>query len=413
MPPHISRKRRRLLQHARMQQHLRAQALVTEWILQYGRSGYAKLERNEVAALLEHLHPDAGAPPEDVLDQLMVQATQVRTYSIHLQGNPNGSVGHDRLMSVVSGYSIYLLATQKFDQQAPEGVIALRDLPALMREANQGVVETHEIDFVMDHLSCTQCSMQGNLDAASEIAKQDLIPALQRVAMCITKDPAEPSEILVLGEPLTADGSIAEGGNETGCLEMEMEADDADSASLTSEDARRWDDIETHLDRWRGRKRRSERIQSHVRRIAAVKFFKKARAAVMVIQSAARRHSARKYFLRHRAAAHCIGGAARSKQARWLAQKRRDAATLIGRVAKGRVTRTRILNVASATRSMVPVRMVARRSRTLGDLFGRNSAQQDGVPSTRGKLSRASTAPLGHSGVGLSSEGRSRTCIVS
>ena len=54
-------------------------------------------------------------------------------------------------MAVVSGYTMYLLASAAFDRRQCEGVVALRDLPALMKEANAGHNCEHEdVDFVVD-----------------------------------------------------------------------------------------------------------------------------------------------------------------------------------------------------------------------------------------------------------------------
>ena len=125
-----------------MQQRAREKELVRTWIDQYGRSGYSQLERSELAALLQHLHPEAGAPDDALLDVLIMQATEVRTYSMFLQGNPNLAVSFDLLMQVVRGYAVYRVASQIFEQRSTDGVIALRDLPQLMREVNDGDMNT-------------------------------------------------------------------------------------------------------------------------------------------------------------------------------------------------------------------------------------------------------------------------------
>ena len=75
-------------------------------------------------------------------------------------------------MAVVSGYAMYLLASAAFDRRQCEGVVALRDLPALMKEANAGHACEHEdVDFVVD---CCNSSINGSISALS---KEELMPA--------------------------------------------------------------------------------------------------------------------------------------------------------------------------------------------------------------------------------------------
>jgi len=395
---HGSQRRRRRVLRARQQQQQQARARVDEWISQFGAGTSQRLSRSEVSALLQHLHQQA--PDDDVLDLLFMQATEVRNYSTYLRGDPNQPLGNAELMKVVNGYATFLFASAAFQLRSNGGgVISLRDLPSLIREANDGVVDVPEIDFVMD--VCLSGSMQGDFDAASEIGRQDVLPALQRVAMRITEEHA-----------VSFDEPIAEEGEDSAAMDEDGEADD----------------IEPHLSRWRERRSRSARIQAHVRRVQAANFFNTARMAAILIQSAARRRTARRFFLRHRAAANSIGGAARQKNARWMAKKRREAATLIGRVAKGKVVRSRVLQgVASASSraaSMVPVRMVQRRSlekrsRTFNDLIGFKSsnalstssgtATKPAEAQSRRGIARANTAPIRPRG----EESQSRACILS
>ena len=71
---------------------------------------------------------------------------------------------------VVSGYSTYLLASAAFERRQIEGVVALRDLPALIREANAGsMVEDREVDFVLDS---ARSSVLGDFDLTSRIGRE-------------------------------------------------------------------------------------------------------------------------------------------------------------------------------------------------------------------------------------------------
>lgn len=100
-----NRMRARLQQARMMQQRAQAQQ-VAMWMTQFDVNGSGKLERDELAALLLHLHPEAGWPDSRALDLLITQATELNTYSLQLKGNPNGAVGRDMLMPVVSGYAM-------------------------------------------------------------------------------------------------------------------------------------------------------------------------------------------------------------------------------------------------------------------------------------------------------------------
>ena len=69
------------------------------------------------------------------------------------------------LMAVVSGYTMYLLASAAFDRRQCEGVVALRDLPSLMKEANSGQdCQATDVDFVVD---CCASSLNGSVSALS------------------------------------------------------------------------------------------------------------------------------------------------------------------------------------------------------------------------------------------------------
>lgn len=161
--------------------HKRQQAgQVRRWIEEFDLNGTGRLERDELASLLHHLHPEVGAPTPEALDILIEKATEVRTYTMHLQGNKNGAIGPDAVLSVVTGYGMYLLASAAFDKRAAAqggGVVSLGDLPAIMKElgkADGSDIEGSDVDFVMD---CAASSLHG-LDSASNISRDDLMPSL-------------------------------------------------------------------------------------------------------------------------------------------------------------------------------------------------------------------------------------------
>jgi len=134
-----------------VQQRARA-AQVATWIEKFGSPGRGRLEREELSHLLQHLKPEMGEPHAHVLDQLLIHATEVKTYSLHIRGDPHGTVRAELIMLTVSAYSMYCAVAGAFDRRAGEsGLVALRDLPALLREANNGMpCDTRDFDYVMD-----------------------------------------------------------------------------------------------------------------------------------------------------------------------------------------------------------------------------------------------------------------------
>jgi hypothetical protein len=183
----LSRRARAKRRHARQQQQRLTEALVTQWIAQHGQPGSGRLERHELANLLQHLHAEAGPPDPLVLDTLITQATEVRSHTCFLRGDPNASIRHEMVISVCTGYSMYLLASVAIERRAGlEGVVALRDVPALLREAHDGSsLEAHDIDFFLDG---AQSSVAGALDANSTIPREDVLTALQGMAMRYTEE---------------------------------------------------------------------------------------------------------------------------------------------------------------------------------------------------------------------------------
>jgi hypothetical protein len=224
-----NRMRQRLLQARQVQ--LRAQQQqVRMWIERFDVNKSGRLEREELSALLESLHPEVGSPDSKALDLLITQATEVRTYSMHMRGDPNGAVGPNILMQVVNGYSMYVLASAAFDRHQHGGVVALRDLPYLMKEATQGSdIEGSDVDFVVD---CAASSLHG-LDSASAMSREELLPAfaawqlnqLESASAGVKEEPDE--EAAELAEAPAAEPPAAAASNE---LEGTADIDDGDRA---------------------------------------------------------------------------------------------------------------------------------------------------------------------------------------
>jgi hypothetical protein len=201
-----SNKVRARLQQARLAQQRAKAEQLSEWMRRFDVNRSGALERDELSALLQHLHPEAGTPDPRALDLLITQATEIRTYSLQLSGNPNGAVGVDCLNGVVSGYAMFLLASAAFDRLSTEGVVALRDLPGLMREANDGVAcDSSDVDFVVD---CCNSSVHGGLDSASAISREELMPAFAAWKLAQLEEGAELAEADDGAEPTDgADGA--------------------------------------------------------------------------------------------------------------------------------------------------------------------------------------------------------------
>ena len=99
---HHNRMRARLEQARRAQSRL-SQQQVARWLHQFDVNRSGRLERHELSALLQSLHPEAGVPNSKALDFLITQATELRTHTLTLRGDPNGAVGCEGLLRVVSG----------------------------------------------------------------------------------------------------------------------------------------------------------------------------------------------------------------------------------------------------------------------------------------------------------------------
>ena len=110
--------------------------LVVGWFEQFDLTSSGKLDRAELLMLLTHLNPHA--PPDDkALDLLITQATELKTRSLHLRGDPMGSVAFNDTLAVVEAYTAYQMASAAFDACGGSGVLQLSDLPDLLRRAHE------------------------------------------------------------------------------------------------------------------------------------------------------------------------------------------------------------------------------------------------------------------------------------
>ena len=184
-PPAVrrgGRQRTRARQQSRMMRQREHRKQVVAWIEQFDVNRSGALEREELRSLLTHLHPDS--PPDDrALDLLITQATEIRSYTVTLKGDPHGAVGADSLWGVTCGYATYVLASAAFSRldRTDQGVIALRDLPTLMREAAEGRdCDKSDVDFVIDSLTenASVTGLASTLrDDNSSVSREELIPA--------------------------------------------------------------------------------------------------------------------------------------------------------------------------------------------------------------------------------------------
>jgi hypothetical protein len=87
---------------AMVQEKIRVE--VQAWFDQFDTNCDSQLERDELRALLTHLHP-LRPPNEKNLDKLIYDATAVKTHTMHLPGNKNGTVGFHSARETVQAYA--------------------------------------------------------------------------------------------------------------------------------------------------------------------------------------------------------------------------------------------------------------------------------------------------------------------
>lgn len=126
------------LRLAEAQRKARLDAEVAGWMEEFDLNRDSLLQRDELRALLTHLHPERP-PTEETLDFLIERATAIESYSMRIKGNPNGDVSwHEVRPTVVRFHEYckdqkYLDAIfRRFDADN-NGTFDPSELPALLR----------------------------------------------------------------------------------------------------------------------------------------------------------------------------------------------------------------------------------------------------------------------------------------
>ena len=167
---------------ARQRQH---DARVNSWMAQFDVNQSGRLERPELAALLTHIHPQKEPPQERILDMLITQATEVRTYSMHLPGDPSGAVPFDKIMKVVNAFTAYTLASAAFDSIGAKGVLSLAELPSLISKANlsddASAMSESEVGMLLGSAAGhTATGIGGELSDGGSVCREDVLRAAAR-----------------------------------------------------------------------------------------------------------------------------------------------------------------------------------------------------------------------------------------
>jgi len=151
-------------------------AQIEGWMSKFDINGDRLLQRPELAALLEYLHPER-APDEATLDFLIEKATAIESFSMRIAGNKNGAVSWHELRPTVARYHDYCKDQQyldavfrRFDVDA-SGTLDEAELPALLRAvAPSGCpVEDADVQYVFE-----KCDANGD----GLISREEVLPML-------------------------------------------------------------------------------------------------------------------------------------------------------------------------------------------------------------------------------------------
>ena len=85
------------------------------WYSQFDTNRNGVLERDELRALLQHLHPD-HAPDEKMLDWLIERATAIESFSLQLSGSLHGAVSRLAIMKTVEKYDAVIRQKTRLDE---------------------------------------------------------------------------------------------------------------------------------------------------------------------------------------------------------------------------------------------------------------------------------------------------------
>lgn len=149
-------KRMKKLRQRDVDRQAKRQAQLQEWFEEFDINKDNTLQRDELRALLTHLHPQAP-PTEENLDFLIERSTRVESSTLSIKGNKNGAVPWADAMSTVLRWTDYVreqafidsIFTEFDDDQS--GTLDPSELTGLLQKcAPEGyVVVQTDVDYVV------------------------------------------------------------------------------------------------------------------------------------------------------------------------------------------------------------------------------------------------------------------------
>jgi len=163
---------------------------VDGWMTRFDINNDNILQRDELRALLVHLHPER-VPSEDSLDFLIEKATAVETYSLRIAGNKNGVVSWHEVRPTVLRYHEYCKdqtyldkVFRRFDTDE-SGTLDASELPALLRAV---APEGCAVDDADVHHIFHQCDLNGD----GVISREEVLPMIASwTTIAVSKTGAE------------------------------------------------------------------------------------------------------------------------------------------------------------------------------------------------------------------------------
>lgn len=108
-------KKQQRLNAAREERNKQLQQQIESWYSQFDTNRNGVLERDELRALLQHLHPD-HAPDEKMLDWLIERATAIESFSLQLSGSLHGAVSRLAISKTVEKYDSVVRQKTRLDE---------------------------------------------------------------------------------------------------------------------------------------------------------------------------------------------------------------------------------------------------------------------------------------------------------
>ena len=178
--------RRGSLHQRRLEQEAKQLTLLESWFEKFDSNGDKQLDREELQALLTHLYP--GSPPDEgALDFLVKKATEIRSASMHLTGNPNGLVPWAAAVKTVARYGAYLKEKGKLDALLREldvdesGGLDKGELGTFLRRLSPDLTVTDDdVEFMLE-----QC----DVDNDGAISRDEVIGMVQVWRLVTTAGP--------------------------------------------------------------------------------------------------------------------------------------------------------------------------------------------------------------------------------